>query len=219
MDLRDMFSVKIWEGIKPGETVLFERSGEGSIGIGVYHTALWAQEKGMKLMVVDILDAYSTLISKMKLMGMEISGLENVDVIKLGGVNNVGNVRARINDISEPVILSRKFNEAYRAILSDAEGQVLTLAFGLEKLFTALNLSERAIQLIIDQLAKYIGDERRLTIILVNNDTLPEDRKFVLNLLEDMATTVIRTSKMGRMTEFHIVKSLNQEIEGVCLRI
>ncbi|ASJ02104.1 hypothetical protein A3L09_01885 [Thermococcus profundus] len=188
------------------------------MGIGVYHTAIWARKRGIKLVVVDILDAYSTLISKMKLMGMETSSLENVDVIKLGGGSTAGNVRVKIKDISEPVILSKKFNEAYRAVLSEEKGQVLTLAFGLEKLFTALNLSERAVQLIIDQLAKYIGDDRRITILLVNSDILPENRKFVLNLLEDMATTVIRTSKMGRMIEFHIIKSINSELEGICVR-
>ncbi|NJF25201.1 DUF257 family protein [Thermococcus sp. Bubb.Bath] len=219
MSLRDSIMVEIWEGVKPGETVLFERSGEGSIGIGVYHTTLWAQERGMKIIVVDILDAYSTLISKMKLMGMEIGTLDNVDVIKLGGANRGGNVRVKIDDISEPVILSKKFNETYRMVLSDTEGPVLTLTFGLEKLFTALNLSEHAIQLIINQLAKYIGDERRITILLINNNALPEERKFVVKLLEDMATTVIRTSRVGRMTEFHIVKSLNRDLEGVMLRI
>jgi hypothetical protein len=189
------------------------------VGIGVYYAAQCARENGMKLLVVDILDEYPTLISKMKLMGMETDALENANVIKLGGSKTIGNIKSRINEISEPVILSKKYNEAYRKVLSNIQGPVLILVLGVEKLSLLLSSSERAIQLIVNQLARHIGDRRKISIFLINTDAIPKERRFMVNLLEDMATTVIRTSKTGRMTEFHIVKSLNRELEGVCIRI
>ena len=38
MGLRDVVIVEMWESIKPGETVLFERIGEGDMSMGMYHT-------------------------------------------------------------------------------------------------------------------------------------------------------------------------------------
>ncbi|WP_297418726.1 DUF257 family protein [Thermococcus sp.] len=219
MGLRDMIIVKMWESIKPGETVLFERTGEGDMGMGVYHTLLWAQSEEFKIIVIDILDSYSTLVSKAKLMGLDVSLLNNADVIKIGGVKKQGHVIAHIEGISEPTIMLRKFREAYEPVIGNSDRKVLAVVIGLEKLFVVSEFSHRGIQVIIDQLAGYIGNTSRLGIYLLKKDILPVDKRFVIKLLEDIATTVVRTQKKGRLTEFHIVKSLNSELEGVLIRV
>ena len=219
MGLRDAVVIEMWRSIRPGETVLFERIGEGNIGTGVYHTLGWGQSEGFKIIIIDILDSYSTLVSKADLMGIDASLFTNVDVIKIGGSRREGNVIAHIEEISEPAILSKKFKETYKPIINDPNRKVLVVVVGLEKLFVVSDISPRGVQLIVDQLAGYVGRPNRLGIYLLKRDILPPDREFVIRLLEDIATTVVRTEKKGRLTEFHIIKSLNRELEDVLIRV
>lgn len=44
-------------------------------------------------------------------------------------------------------------------------------------------------------------------------------KQSVINLLEDIATTVIRVSKKDKITEFHVVKSVNRRLEGMTVRV
>ncbi len=219
MGLRDVVIVKMWESIEPGETVLFERIGEGDISMGVYHTLTWGQSEGFKILIIDVLDSYSTLVSKAELMGLDPSLLNSVDVIKIGGVKKRGNVLAHIGGISEPTILSRKFREVYTPIISNPNQKILVVVVGMEKLFVVSDISPRGVQLIVDQLAGYVGKPNRLGIYLLKKNILPPSKEFIIKLLEDIATTVIRTSKSGKLTEFHIVKSLNRELEDVLIRV
>ncbi|WP_297067977.1 DUF257 family protein [Thermococcus sp.] len=219
MGLRDVIIVKMWESIRLGETVLFERTGEGDMGMGVYHTLLWAQSEGFNTVIIDILDSYSTLVSKGKLMGLDVSLLNNADVIKIGGVKKQGHIIAHIEGISEPTILLRKFREVYEPVIGNSDRKVLAVVIGLEKLFVVSDISPRGIQLVVDYLGSYVGRTDRLGIYLLKKDILPPGKQFIIKLLEDIATTVIRTSKAGKLTEFHIVKSLNRELEGVLIRV
>lgn len=219
MGLRDSVMIELWESIRMGETVLFERVGEGDIAFGLYQVLGWAEDKGFRVIVVDVLDSYPTMVSKMGLMGIKAEKLSEIEVIKIGGSRKFGRVITHIEEVSEPAIMARKFREVYRPIIEDPNGKVLTVAVGLEKLFAVSDLSIREVQVIVSQLAGYVGRPNRLGIYLVKRGMLPEGREFAVSLLEDIATTVIRTEKKGRMTEFHIVKSLNKELEGVLIRI
>jgi len=219
MGLRDTIMIKLWESIQMGETVLFERVGEGDIEFGLYQVLGWAEDKGLHVIVIDVLDSYPTAASKIRLMGFNEGKLPNVEVIKIGGSKKFGKVIAHITEISEPAILARKFKEAYEPLLQDPTKKILCVAVGLEKLFMISDLNIREVQLIVSQLAGYVGRLSRIGVYLVKKSVLPENREFTINLLEDIATTVIRTEKKGRMTEFHILKSLNKELEGVLIRI
>ncbi|WP_297510710.1 DUF257 family protein [Thermococcus sp.] len=219
MGLREVALIKIWEEIKPGETVLFERTGEGDLTLGLYHTLTWAKEMGFRVVIVDVLNTYATLATKAVLSGFESELFQKVEVIKVGGTKVIGEIVAYITEISEPTILTKKFKEAYRRILENTEERILAIAVGLEKLFLVSNMSPRGIQIIVDHLSEYVGRPERLGVYLLKRDILSGEKEFVIKLLEDIATTVIRTEKRGRMTEFHIIKSLNKELEGVLIRV
>ncbi|WP_297499705.1 DUF257 family protein [Thermococcus sp.] len=219
MGLMEAALIKIWEEIKPGETVIFERTGEGDVTLGLYRTLTWAQEMGFQVAIIDVLDTYATLATKALLSGFEGELFQGVNVIKIGGIKQVGRVVSHITEISEPTILTKKFKEAYEPILENAESTTLAIAVGLEKLFLVSDMSPRGIQIIVNHLSEYVGRPERLGIYIIKRDILSGTKEFALKLLEDIATTVIRTEKKGRMTEFHIVKSLNKELEGVLVRV
>jgi len=219
MGLRDALMVELWESIQPGETVLFERIGEGNLAFGLYQIIEWAAEKGFRVIMVDVLDSYETMLSKMGLMGLDARKLSEIEVIKIGGLKKFGKVIGHIEEISEPMILSKKFKEVYEPIIADSSRKILAVAVGIEKLFAVSDISIGGVQVIVSHLAGYVGRPDRLGIYLVKRGILPKDREFLLNMLEDIATTVIKTEKRGHMTEFHIVKSVNRDLEGVLIRV
>ncbi len=219
MGLRDAVMVELWESIQPGETVLFERIGEGNLAFGLYQIIEWAAEKGFRMIIADVLDSYETMLSKMKLMGLDPGKLSGIEVIKIGGSKKFGRIIAHIEEISEPMILSKKFKEAYEPIIADSSRRVLAVAVGIERLFAVSDINIGGVQVIVSHLAGYVGRPNRLGIYLVKRGVLPKEREFLINMLEDIATTVIKTEKKGRMTEFHIVKSVNRDLEGVLIRV
>ncbi|ASI99985.1 hypothetical protein A3K92_00065 [Thermococcus gorgonarius] len=219
MGLRDSVMIELWESIKMGETVLFERVGEGDMTFGFYQLLDWAEKKGFRTVIVDVLDSYPAMVSKMKLMGFETEKLSELEAIKIGGLRKFGKIIAHIENISEPTVLVRKFKEAYQPLIENPSGKVLAVVVGLEKLFAVSDLTIRGAQTIISYLAGYVGLPNRLGIYFLKRDVLSGDKELSLKLLEDIATTVIRTEKKGHMIEFYIAKSLNKELEGVLFRI
>ncbi|WP_157722389.1 DUF257 family protein [Thermococcus gorgonarius] len=211
--------IELWESIKMGETVLFERVGEGDMTFGFYQLLDWAEKKGFRTVIVDVLDSYPAMVSKMKLMGFETEKLSELEAIKIGGLRKFGKIIAHIENISEPTVLVRKFKEAYQPLIENPSGKVLAVVVGLEKLFAVSDLTIRGAQTIISYLAGYVGLPNRLGIYFLKRDVLSGDKELSLKLLEDIATTVIRTEKKGHMIEFYIAKSLNKELEGVLFRI
>ncbi|ASJ06261.1 DUF257 family protein [Thermococcus pacificus] len=219
MGLRDSVMFEIWESIKMGETVLFERVGEGDMTFGFYQLLDWAEKKGFRTIIVDVLDSYPAMVSKMKLMGIETEKLSELEVIKIGGLRKRGKIIAHIENTSEPTVLVRKFREAYQPPIENPSGKVLAIIVGLEKLFAISDLTIRGVQTIVSYLASYVGMPNRLGIYFLKRDVLSGDKELSLKLLEDIATTVIRAEKKGHMIKLHIAKSLNKELEGVLLRI
>ena len=208
----------LWDSLKPGEIVLVERTDVKDQYFGLYHLIRWGLSKGYTILIVDIVDSFHLLKAKAKLAGFDGETLENVNVIKVGGKIKTGNVVAWISDLSEPVILVGKFREAYERFVEE-NAPVLVVALGVEKLFATSDMAPKNIHLLLSLLSQYVGNEKRLAVQFIKTSLLDENRQFLVRLLEDVATTVIRVSSMGRMTEFQVVKSIKKDMEGVSLRV
>ncbi len=209
----------LWESIKPGETVLVEREGSGDQYFGLYQLVTWGNDMGRAVILVDIMDSLYLNKIKMQLAGLDDSVIDRIKVIKIGGIIKTGEVVSKVGDILEPTILAEKFKGIYEALLNDSPKDVITIATGIEKLFLIASDKPASIQAIVSAFARYVGDRRRMSFLMVKTSMLNNTAPYAVDLLEDIATTVIKSSKVGRLTEFHIVKSLNSEIEGVLIRI
>ncbi|WP_297514252.1 DUF257 family protein [Thermococcus sp.] len=208
----------LWDSLKPGEIVLIERTDVKDQYFGLHHLITWGLSKGYTVLVVDVIDSLHLIKAKAKLAGFDGETFENVNVIKIGGKIKNGNVVAWISDLSEPVILMGKFKEAYEKFVEE-NAPVLTIALGIEKLFATSEVAPKNVHLLLSLLAQYVGNEDRLAVHFIKTSLLDEGKKFLLGLLEDVATTVIRVSSLGRMTEFNVVKSIRKDMEGVSLRV
>ncbi|AHL22965.1 DUF257 family protein [Thermococcus nautili] len=208
----------LWNSLKPGEIVLIERTDVKDQYFGMHQLITWGLSKGYTILVVDVVDSLHLLKAKAKLAGFDGETFENVNVIKIGGKIKTGKVIAWISDLSEPVILVGKFREAYEKFVEE-NAPVLTIALGIEKLFATSEVAPKNVHLLLSLLSQYVGNENRLAVHFIKTSLLDESRKFLLGLLEDVATTVIRVSSLGRMTEFNVVKSIRKDMEGVSLRV
>ncbi|ASJ09732.1 hypothetical protein A3L11_02980 [Thermococcus siculi] len=218
MNMRDTIMQKLWESMKMGEIVLVERTDGGDQYFGFYQLISWAKENGCNIVVVDILDSLHILMAKGKLAGLDVDALGELNVLKLGGTIETGNVIGWIKDISEPVIMAKKFGETYEKLL-ESMSPLLTVTVGIEKLFIASEISPQNIRVIISAMARYVGNEKRISMLFLKTDVVGTLQPPVIALLEDIATTVIQVSRKNRTTEFHVTKSVNKEIEGLMIKI
>ncbi|CAI1492575.1 conserved protein of unknown function [Thermococcus nautili] len=208
----------LWDSLRPGEIVLIERTDVKDQYFGLHQLITWGLSKGYTILVVDVVDSLHLLKAKAKLAGFDGETFENVNVIKIGGKIKTGKVIAWISDLSEPVILVGKFREVYEKFL-DEHAPVLTIALGVEKLFVTSEIMPKNVHIILSLVSQYVGNEKRLAVHFIKASLLDENRKFLLGLLEDIATTVIRVESDGRMTRFDVVKSIKKEMQGVSIRV
>jgi len=208
----------LWEALKPGEVVLIERTDSKDQYLGLQHLISWGLSRGYTILVIDVVDSLHLLRAKTRLAGFDDGILEGVNVIKIGGKIKAGNIIDWISDLSEPIILVGKFREAYDRFIEE-NAPVLTIVLGIEKLFTTSEVVPKNVHLLLSLLSQYVGNENRMGVQFIKTSLLDERRRFLLALLEDVATTVIRVSSHGRVTEFKVVKSINKDVEETCLKV
>jgi len=208
----------VWDSFKIGELVFIERRDNKDHYFGLWHLISWGISKGYTVLIVDVLDALHMEISKSKLAGMKTPSVNEIYVIKLGGTSEDGKLVRRIADVTEPVITAKKFKDAYEDFLNE-KAPVLTVTIGLERLLSIVEPQPKNVVALIDLMARYVGDERRLAVQLIKTNILGDQRNSVLQLLEDTATTVIEMEKKGKTTEIRITKSINPNLEGVVIRV
>jgi len=105
----------VWDGVKPGETVLVEHSSTGAPYVGLWQLMNWAKEKGYQVIVDDVLDTLYLYKTQMKLARLDAAILNDVKVIKLGGRLNVGQVVGRLR-IKEPVIREQEYRQIFEPL-------------------------------------------------------------------------------------------------------
>ena len=208
----------LWDSLRRGELVLVERADSKDPYLGTYHLVTWGLDKDYRVLIVDVLDSLHLLVAKAKLAGVETEVFNDIEVIKIGGRMEVGRVVKAIEEVSEPIILSKKFTDAYEEILG-SKAPVLTVVLGLEKLLMSCNFSSANVHALIKLMSRYVGDERRLSVYLLKTGIIGSERQSLVNLLEDIATTVIRVSKREKATEFQVIKSITSNLEDTALKI
>ncbi len=75
--------------------------------------------------------------------------------------------------------------------------------------------SKREVLTTISAILSYTGDERRIALYFVNVDLIKKNAPYILPLLEEIATTVIRVTRENKSFKFSVVKAVNHEIEGI----
>jgi len=111
----------VWDGVKPGETVLVEHSSTTTPYVGLCQLMNWARGKGYQVIVDDVLDTLYLYKTQMKLAGLNTSILNDVKVIKFGGRLEVGQVVGHLH-IKEPVIREQEYGQIFEPLWGGGGG-------------------------------------------------------------------------------------------------
>ncbi|MBP1912427.1 DUF257 family protein [Thermococcus stetteri] len=163
----------------------------------------------------DILDTLYLHRVHLKLAGLDVSFLDEMAVIKEGGHQNIGKILKYIRPSKDYVIWFKEYSEAFNSVLKG--GRLIDVILGLEKLFLLSNFRE--VMSIANTILTYTGDERRIALYFLNKDLIEGDKHFILPLVEEIATTVVRVSKTEEEFVMSVVKSMNRTLDGMIVTL
>lgn len=162
------------------------------------------------MLIDDVLDTLYIYAQHMELGGIDTEILNNVLVIKLGGVRNVGNVVGRV-PLKEPLIQEREYAQVANSFFE--QGKIINPVLGFEKTLF-LTDSKRDLLTSINAVLSHLGDKRRIAFYFVNKDILEMLEFNPLPFLEELATTVFRVKRAEGKIRLTVVKSINNELTG-----
>ncbi|KPU62618.1 hypothetical protein EP1X_07940 [Thermococcus sp. EP1] len=201
---------KIWNSIKYGETVLIEHDSVTSPVLGFYHLISWAREKGNTVVVDDVLDTLYMYKIHLELAGFDTSILDELKVIKAGGRLEVGQILGRIS-LKEPSIRESEYRRIFKSI--SPNDKVVNPVLGFEKLLLIADSKQDTLTT-MNTVLSFTGT-KRIAFYFITTDLLEKSVPYALLLFENMATTVIKVTKEDRRFSFNVVKSVNNEIDGM----
>ncbi|WP_148883273.1 DUF257 family protein [Thermococcus aciditolerans] len=196
-------------GLRPGETVLIEYSAVSSPELLLYLVCRRCRARGTPLLIDDISDAFAESVIRLDLMGLELEGLRNVPVIKIGGSRDIGSVFGRV-EVDKYFLDFRYYNEIYKKIVP--EEVVFNPVLGIHKLFIALDRHE-VIQL-IRNISTFVGKKSRVALYFLNLDIMERYSPELLSFFEETASTVLRWDFEGGKYRLRVVKAANSSIMG-----
>ncbi|WP_456452908.1 DUF257 family protein [Thermococcus sp.] len=97
-------------------------------------------------------------------------------------------------------------------------GRIINPVLGIEKIFFLAG-SKREILTTVNAVLAYTGDERRIAVYFINIDLLKNNTPYILPLLEEIATTVIKVTRENKSFKFSVVKSVGHDIEGIEVKV
>jgi len=197
--------------IKPGETVVVEHDSTAVPSYVLYILVKEALNEGRKVFIDDFMDTFHIYKTQLELGGVDVSIFDEIPVIKIGGIAEVGKIVGIISPRGGTII-RKEYEKIYTGIVSEEETTVNPV-LGLEKM---LLLAEDKLELMetLTEVYLRLGDKRRISIYFVNKDILKNVHPVALSIIEFMATTLIEVEKKGRVYTLEVLKSITPEIDG-----
>ncbi|MCO6041704.1 DUF257 family protein [Thermococcus alcaliphilus] len=197
--------------IKPGETVVVEHDSTAVPSYVLYILIKDALNEGKRVLIDDFMDTLHIYKTQLELAGVDVSIFDEIPVIKIGGIAEVGKIVGIISPRGGTII-RKEYERIYTGVVSEEE-TTINPVLGLEKV---LLLSEDKFDLMATLAEIYLrlGDKRRIAIYFINRDVLKNVHPVALPIIEFMATTLIEVEKKGRVYTLEVLKSITPEIDG-----
>ncbi|WP_258083089.1 DUF257 domain-containing protein [Thermococcus thermotolerans] len=201
---------KFIEATPFGDVILMEDESPYGAALATYVFVKYARERGLPVYIDDVLDSLALVKKHLGFLGIDWD-FSDVDVIKTGGMEPVGNIVSKIHLDAEPVLYITRHREATRKILQS--GKHLNIVLGMERLFAFLE-TRREFYMFIAYLKEFLGNPNRKSFYIVSKPVLSTLRFNLLPELEEIASTVVEI-KIKNGTHVTILKkSLFTDIIG-----
>ncbi len=191
--------------IMPGEVVVVEYTSLAPVHLAV-SVPLLSLGRDVHVIVNDIFDQLHVVRSHLSIMGIDTEWMDEMPVVKFGGVLQTGRVIKRISVLKAASV----WHEEYKEALREFRGQKLVVTLGLEKL---INIKKELPASTVCRMciASAMGEEDTITIAFVNRDMLPES---VLEDIRELASRVLELEFEKGKLSLRVVKSLDLRNTG-----
>lgn len=193
-----------FQSIKPGEDVLIEYTSNEPIHVFFHLLLEHLRRNGIPVIIVDELDHLHILRTQLKLAGVDTELIDTANVIKIGGVLNIGNVLGRIDLSKEFPIRKKHYEEALKKVSAD---YTVRLVLGFDKVLAMHEMNRKDLEALFGYMMRpHLGDERRTTVYFINTELLGER---TLKELREHASRVLNIRLKEKSIVIKVIKSPN----------
>jgi hypothetical protein len=196
-------------GLRPGETVLVECGSTSSSELLLYMICRRCRGRMKPILVDDISDSFAEALTRLELMGIDLEGLSNAPVIKIGGSRDAGSVFGRV-DVDKYALDFRYYSQIYEKVVPHEV--VFNPVMGIHKLFVTLERHE--VMRLLRNISTFVGKRSRIALYFINRDVVERYSPEILPLLEETASTVLSWEFDGNKYRLKVVKAVNAGIIG-----
>ncbi|ASJ13735.1 DUF257 family protein [Thermococcus radiotolerans] len=184
--------------LQPGEVVVVEYDSLAPVHLAA-SIALLDLSGERHIIVNDIFDQLHVIRAHLSIIGVDTGWMDEIPVIKFGGVLHTGNVIKRISVLKAASIWHREYLEALEA----SRGLKFVVTLGLEKLITVKTDIPSA-SMCRMCMASSMGSEDVIMMAFVNREMLPES---ALEDIRELASRVFELSFRDGRLVLRVVKS------------
>lgn len=164
----------------------------------------------LPVIVEDIFDAFVGYVRHFEVMGLA-PPMDHVGVLKVGGIDEVGNVFGKLQFEADPLLYIKKKERAVKeAIGDDPHVYIIT---GFERLL-GFQRDIKSVYAIASHMREELGNEKRLVISIVEGHVIEGFPMNPLPLLEGVATSVIELHDHGDVVCLDLKKSVFNILGG-----
>lgn len=206
------FEFSLWnymKDIKWGEYVVIKHTSSDPTHLLFYILIRQLQEDNTPFIIVDVLDKLHLFKTHLMAAGIDTSIVNDIPVIKLGGIKHTGNIMSLIErvDISQDIpIWTRHYREALHRV-EERFNNYIKIIVGVDAL---LQLYEENIWdlniLMLSGFANMLGDKRSKGFIFLNYSTL---KSTTILKLEEIFTRILSVGLEENTLTLRIEKSIN----------
>ncbi|AFK22525.1 DUF257 family protein [Pyrococcus sp. ST04] len=203
--------LKLFDVPKFGETILITYPPSFVPEFVVLKLLQYAREKEIPVLIDDNFDALAVLITRLRLLGINLN-LGEAYVIKTGGKQRIGKVVGEIKRTSEPRVYLREYSKIFEEISKEL-GEYINIVLGIEALFKSMN-SPLEIYLSLMEVQRFLGNTSRKAFYLVNKDVL-ETLPFPIKIeLERIASSIAEIEPISTNAHVRILKTTAPDFIG-----
>ncbi|WP_456453522.1 DUF257 family protein [Thermococcus sp.] len=196
--------------LQPGEIVVVEHTSLDPFHLAVL-LVMASRGKDMHIAVADVFDQLHVVRSHLAIMGIDTGLIDDVPVVKFGGMLTTGNVIRRISILDTPTMWQMEYRDALEGIPEPR----LVLTLGFEKLITIKPEVPPSTMCRLFMMPS-MGMGGEVNVIFVNSDMLTEN---ALEDIRELASRVFRLGLIKNMLTLTVVKSLSLKHYGRVLAV
>ncbi|ACS89468.1 MULTISPECIES: DUF257 family protein [Thermococcus] len=211
---RDIFNQL--KKIRKGEDVLVEHTSSEPIHLTfctIINYVKQRKQRNTKVLLVDILDQLHLLKAHLELAGIDSSFIENLPVIKFGGIIKTGKILKRIELKSEISIWREQYLEALKEFQREEDNEFgIRIVVGIEKLIKLYEDDPRALETFFGTIIRpFLGNEKRILVTLINTSLINEE---ILQEFREHSSRSFLVLLSERKIHFQVIKSIDFEDYG-----